>query len=144
MNNYFTLHEFLYSSAALEKKIDNWPTDFWVIENIQNKLLPVLNKLREAWGGPIRITSGYRSEALNRAVGGVKNSIHLKGLAADLVPAGGNFEYFKAFVPIFFSDNPFDQLILEKSGSSQWVHLGIESNEGKCRKQIFGLDKTPY
>lgn len=137
-NNYFSLHEFLYSDTALRKGIDNWP-EFWVIDNFRNKLLPVLNKLRESWGGPIKITSGYRSKALNKAVGGVENSLHMKGLAVDLVPVNGNFSYFKAFVPIYFQDKSYDQLILEKSGSSEWVHLGIESNDGRQRKQLFGL-----
>ena len=132
MNNYFTLYEFLYSGTALEKKIPNWPEDFWVIENIQGKLLPVLNKLREAWGEPIKITSGFRSKALN-------NSLHLKGLAADIVPVNGNFTYFKNFVQLYFQDKSFDQVIIEKSGSSQWVHLGVESNDGRQRKQLFGL-----
>lgn len=139
MNNYFTLYEFLYSWTALEKKIPNWPEDFWVIENIQGKLLPVLNKLREAWGEPIKITSGFRSKALNKAVGGVENSLHLKGLAADIVPVNGNFTYFKNFVQLYFQDKSFDQVIIEKSGSSQWVHLGVESNDGRQRKQLFGL-----
>lgn len=139
MDNYFTLYEFFYSDTALKKGIPNWPEDFWVIDNIK-KMIPVLNKLREAWGGPIKISSGYRSKALNNAIGGVKNSLHLKGLAVDMIPVDGSFEYFKAFVPIYFSDKPFDQLILEKAGSSQWIHLGLESNEGKQRKQVFGLD----
>ncbi len=138
--NYFTLHEFLYSDTALTRKIDNFPEDFWVIDNIKEKMLPVLNNLRVAWGGPLKITSGYRSKALNDAIGGVKNSLHLKGLAVDIVPVGESFELFKNFVPLYFEDKSFDQIILEKSGSSQWVHIGIESNEGTQRKQVFGLN----
>lgn len=46
--NYFKLHEFFYSQTALSNKIDNWPEDFWVIDNIRLKLLPVLNEFREA------------------------------------------------------------------------------------------------
>lgn len=137
-NNYFSLHEFLYSETALKRGIDNWP-DLWVVDNFRDKLLPVLNKLREAWGEPIKITSGFRSFALNKAVGGVQNSMHMKGLAADLVPVNGNFEYFKNFVQLYFQDKSFDQIILEKSGNSKWVHLGIESNDGRQRKQLFGL-----
>lgn len=137
--NYFELHEFLYSETALKNKIDNWPVDFWVIDNIRLELLPALNKLREAWGGPIKISSGYRTKELNDAIGGAKKSMHLKGLAADLIPGNGDMKFFKAFVPIYFSDKPFDQLILEKAGSTEWVHLGLYSNEGLQRKQLLGL-----
>ena len=137
--NYFTLREFFYSDTAGKKGIQNIPEDFWVIDNIK-KLIPVLNKLREAWGGPIRITSGYRTKELNDAIGGVKTSLHLKGLAADLVPGNGDIKFFKAFVPVFFEDKPFDQLILEKSGSSEWVHFGLYNNEGRQRKQVIGLE----
>lgn len=138
-NNYFSLYEFFYSDTALYKKIPNWPEDFWVIDNIRTKLLPALNKLREAWGGPVKITSGYRSKALNNAVGGVGNSLHLKGLAVDLVPVDGNFKLFEYFVPTYFKDKPFDQIILEQSGNSRWIHFGIESNDGKQRKQVLGI-----
>lgn len=139
MNNYFTLYEFLYSESALEKKIPNWPEDFWVIDNIKDKLLPALNGLREAWGGPIKITSGYRSPELNKAVGGVKNSVHMKGLAADLYPVNGDIKLFEYFVPEYFKDKPFDQIIKEQSGNSRWIHFGIESGDGKQRKQILGI-----
>lgn len=139
MNNYFSLYEFFYSDTALSKKIPNWPEDFWVIDNIREKLLPALNGLREAWGSGIRITSGYRSLELNTAIGGAKKSMHMKGLAADLVPVNGDFKLFEYFVPTYFQDKPFDQIILEQSGSSRWVHFGIESGDGKQRKQVLGI-----
>ena len=139
MNNYFTLHELLYSETALRKGIDNFPEDFWIIDNLRNKLLPALNKLREAWGGPIKITSGYRSLSLNTAIGGALKSMHMKGLAADLYPGNGDFKLFEYFVPEFFHDKPFDQIILEQSGASRWIHLGIESNNGLQRKQVLGI-----
>ena len=138
MNNYFSLPEFLYSETALKNGISNLP-DFWVIDNIREKLLPALNELREAWGSPINITSGFRCKELNDKIGGVKTSLHLKGLAADLYPGNGDFKLFEYFVPEFFQDKPFDQIILEQSGSSKWIHFGIEGNEGKQRKQVLGI-----
>lgn len=138
--DYFTLHEFLYSEAALKNKIDNWPEDFLVIDNIRLKLLPALNKLREAWGSGIRISSGYRSLALNNYIKGSKTSMHMKGLAADLIPSNGQLDLFIQYVPIYFQDKPFDQIILEKSGSSRWVHFGIENNEGLQRKQVLNIN----
>lgn len=138
--DYFTLHEFLYSETALKNKIQNWPEDFWIIDNIREKLLPALNKLRVAWGSGIKITSGYRSLALNNYINGSKTSMHMKGLAADLVPVNGQIELFIQYVPIYFQDKPFDQIILEKSGSSRWVHFGIEGNEGLQRRQVLNIN----
>lgn len=140
MNNYFSLYEFFYSDTALSKKIPNWPEDFWIIDNIREKLLPALNGLREAWGDGIRITSGYRSLELNTAIGGAKKSMHMKGLAADLVPVNGDLKLFEYFVPTYFQDKPFDQIILEQSGSSRWVHFGIEGNEGLQRRQVININ----
>lgn len=138
--SYFNLHEFLYSETALKNKIDNWPEDFWVIDNIRLKLLPALNKLREAWGSGIKITSGYRSLALNNFIHGSNTSMHLKGLAADLYPSNGDIKLFTQFVPIYFEDKPFDQIILESSGASKWVHLGIENNGGLQRRQVLNIN----
>lgn len=137
--DYFTLHELLFSQTALLKGIDNWPEDFWVIDNLRLKLLPALNLLREAWNGPIKITSGYRSPSLNKAIGGSKTSMHMKGLAADLYPGNGDLRLFSEFVPLYFKDKPFDQIILEQSGNSKWIHLGIESGDGKQRRQVFEI-----
>ena len=53
---------------------------------VQDGLLELLDKIRENYGAPIVVTSGYRSEAHNKAVGGVKNSYHTQGLAADIKP----------------------------------------------------------
>lgn len=138
--NYFNLNEFLYSQVALKNKIPNWPEDFWVIDNIRLKLLPALNKLREAWGSGIKISSGYRSLALNNYIKGSKTSMHMKGLAADLIPSNGQLDLFIQYVPIYFQDKPFDQIILESSGSSRWVHFGIENNEGLQRKQVLNIN----
>lgn len=138
--DYFTLHEFLYSETALKNKIDNWPEDFWIIENIHTKILPVLNELREAWGSPIRISSGYRSRALNNYIKGSKTSVHMRGLAVDMVPGNGDFKNFVIFTVGFFDKRGFDQLIIETSGNSRWLHLGIESNDGRMRKQILNIN----
>ena len=138
--DYFTLHEFLYSETALKNKIDNWPEDFWIIENIQTKILPVLNELREAWGSGIKITSGYRSRALNKFIKGSNTSVHMRGLAADMVPSNGDFKNFVIFTVGFLDKRGFDQLIIETSGNSRWLHLGIESNDGRMRKQILNIN----
>lgn len=79
----FKLSEFIYSETALEKGIDNTPNE-QVIENITLLVIKLLQPLRGLYGKPIVISSGYRSKELNRAVGGVYNSQHLVGQAADI------------------------------------------------------------
>ncbi|MDS3861036.1 D-Ala-D-Ala carboxypeptidase family metallohydrolase [Thermosynechococcaceae cyanobacterium BACA0444] len=62
------------------------------------RLARELDLVREAWGGPIGVTSWYRPPAINRAVGGVSNSQHLTGLAADIYPIGRNGREFEAWL----------------------------------------------
>ena len=80
---YFSLSEFITSPTAKRLGIDNLPT-FEIVDNL-NRLADYLDGIREKLGKPILINSGYRSPILNKAVGGVANSQHLKGLAADIV-----------------------------------------------------------
>lgn len=81
---YFRLSEFLRSDTAREKGIPNAPTAVHV-HRIMVSVVHLLQPLRRIVG-PLRITSGFRSEALNRAVGGSTTSAHLTGWAADVVP----------------------------------------------------------
>ena len=82
-SDFFTLEEFTRSSTAKRLKIDNTPSEE-VVRNIQYGVQMVLEPLRRILQTPIIITSGYRCAALNKAVGGVANSWHTKGNAADL------------------------------------------------------------
>lgn len=136
---FFKLEEFLESETALKNKIENLPS-FQVIENIY-RLAEVLDGLRDAWGLPVHVNSGFRSPKLNSAVGGVSGSAHLFGNAADLV--SGYARDFFEFTVAYFKENkiPFDQIILEKSGSSTWVHIGLYSNDGKQRGEVKELQK---
>ena len=107
----------------------------------------LLDPLREAWGGPLTVSSGYRCPELNRAVGGSETSAHLAGWAADLVPGDGrsvqelvNFavEWLKA------TGLPFDQLIDERSGGSRWLHIGARNLKGMQRRQMMAYDDGKY
>lgn len=82
---HFELNELIYSSTAEKLGIDNTPTAK-VIRNLSTLCQTVLEPLREAYGKPIYITSGYRGKALNVAVGGARNSDHLHGCAAENSP----------------------------------------------------------
>lgn len=75
MSKYFTIEELCHSDIATAKGIDNTPTKD-VKENLQALIDNVLDPLREAYGKPIYVNSGYRSPELNKAVGGVSNSQH--------------------------------------------------------------------
>ena len=137
-SKYFYLEEFLTSSTARQKSIENIPS-FEIVLRLR-KLAQFLDGLREEWGSGIRVTSGFRNERLNSAVGGVPNSIHKIGYAADIYPVNGKFEEFKKFVKNWIKDKDFDQAIIERKGSSEWIHIGLFNNSGQQRHNIFSLN----
>lgn len=140
MPTYFTLKELLKSNTAEAQGIDNTPT--WkVVDNLRDLTDTILDPLRAAWGGPIRVTSGYRSELLNTAVGGAPTSVHKRGSAADIKPSGkGTFTEFRDFVVRWFktTGTKFDQLLIERNAKTgdMWLHIGQYNNNGQQRGQI--------
>lgn len=135
---YFGLEEFLDSSIARQKGISNSPS--WEIIEHLNELALFLDGLREAWGSGIIVSSGFRNKALNSAVGGVPDSLHQKGWAADIQPANGKFEEFKKFVVNWLKDKDFDEAIIEKNKKgATWIHIQLFSNNGYQRKKVFKL-----
>ena len=84
LSEHFTLEEFVRSRKAQARGIKNEPPAE-AVEGLKLLVQHILEPLRQAWGQPIFITSGYRSPALNRAVGGAHNSQHCLGQAADIV-----------------------------------------------------------
>ena len=139
MAKYFKAAEMLKSETADKNKIQNIPS-VEVQQNIE-ELLEVLDDLREFYGKPIRITSGFRCAELNRLVGGSPTSAHVIGYAADLQPIQGSFEEFKALVIDWLDKSgvKFDQCIIERSKSTQWVHFGLYNRKGQQRGQQFSL-----
>lgn len=138
ISKYFRLEEFLTSSTARQKSIENLPS--WEIVEHLKELVLFLDGLREAWGSGIRVSSGFRNEKLNAAVGGVLNSIHKNGYAADLQPINGKNREFKAFVLEWLKDKQFDEAILEKDKHGvEWVHLQLYSNNGYQRRKTFSM-----
>lgn len=129
---YFSLSEFLNSATAKRLGIDNTPT-FEVVDNL-NKLAEYLDVIREKVGKPIIISSGFRCPVLNKAVGGVSNSQHQKGLAADLICAD-----MESLGKVLRETGGFDQLIKEhrKGSTSFWFHISVCSRNGKPRNQII-------
>lgn len=137
-HKYFTLQELVASNKAKELGIDNTPS-FEVVERLDILVELFLDPLREAWGKPIIVTSGYRCPKLNQAVGGSATSVHKIGLAADM-QTSGNFEEFRDFVVSWVKEKniEFDQLLLEtnKKTGERWMHIGLYSNDGRQRRQI--------
>lgn len=133
MPKYFTLEELCHSEAAIKHNINNTPgkeASFALAELI----LYLLDPLRELWGGPIRVNSGYRCPALNRLIGGVSTSQHVKGQAADIT-VGSKAKNKRLFDLLLSSGLPFDQAIDEKN--YQWIHVSL--NMKNNRKQILHL-----
>ena len=85
---YFTLDEFVRSATAQTHGIANVPSAE-AVRNLELLTKCVLDPLREAWGAPIIVNSGYRCPELNKAVGGAKASYHMQGMAADIRPKNG-------------------------------------------------------
>ena len=136
ISKHFVLEEFTASLTAKAKGIRNVPGTQEIV-NIAGLVHHVLEPLREAMGHPIKIGSGYRCPALNQAVGGVSNSQHMKGEAADLCIDGDKvkgkrwFDWIKAHCE-------FDQLIWEHNAKgSYWVHVSFRT-DGRNRKQVIG------
>jgi uncharacterized protein YcbK (DUF882 family) len=129
---YFTIKELCKSSTATQKGIDNSPNSE-IVNNLTQLVDNILDPLREEYKKPIRVNSGYRSEALNKAVGGSKTSQHRFGLAADIT-AGSKSENKKLFNLAQELNLPFDQLIDESNFS--WIHISYSTNP---RKQILHL-----
>lgn len=137
---YFTLNELCYSDTAIAKNIDNTPNE--EVKKRLNKVIEFINPLREAWGSPIKITSGYRCPTLNAYVGGSYTSAHMLGWAVDMQNTQGSFDKFKKFVADYLKDKKFDQCIIESSnkGAVKWVHLGLYNNKGQQRNMIFNIN----
>lgn len=129
---YFTIKELCKSSTATYKGINNTPNSE-IVNNLEQLVDNILDPLRENYGKPIIVNSGYRCDTLNKAVGGSNTSQHKYGLAADIT-AGSRLENRRLFALIQKMNLPFDQLIDEKNYS--WIHVSFSK---KPRKQILHL-----
>ena len=137
-HKYFTLEELTKSETALSYGIDNTPPERFV-PNL-HRLMDYLDRVREAYGKPIRVSSGYRCPHLNGIVGGSDDSQHKLGLAADLVVP--DMEHLMAVIRKL---GGFDQLIDERpKGRGRWVHVSIAAEGGKPRGKVMRYDGRHY
>ena len=137
ITKHFTLEELCASATAKARGIQNKPSAQQIIALVYLTCY-VLEPLREAMNEPIPISSGFRCEQLNRAIGGVSNSQHMKGQAADLC-IGGDLERGKKWFNYIKNNLKFDQLIWEHSRSgTYWVHVSfIHPDLGRNRRQVI-------
>ena len=141
LSKHLSLAEVMRSETAKRKGISNMPTP----EHLENfKLLAekVFEPIREHFGVPIHISSGYRSKALNTAIGGSLTSQHCSGEAIDIDMDGTSITNAQVFN--YIKDNlVFDQMIWEfgTDKNPDWVHVSYEST-GKQRKQILKAVKA--
>ena len=130
----FTLEELYKSNTASKLGINNVPNKD-VSNNLMILAVKILQPLREAYGKPITVTSGYRSFELNKAVKGSSTSQHLKGEAADLVTDNNKklFEVAKRLIDE--GKIKVGQLIDEYN--YKWIHISLPNN--KHNNQILHL-----
>lgn len=156
---HFTMAELTRSATAQAQGLDNTPSAAHRA-NIEMSVAQLLDPLREAWavkcaneqwGTPaIRVSSGYRGPALNKAVGGSATSAHCVGFAFDLVPANGRLDDFKKFCRDWLTGRPrrqFDQMISEDenaAGVPRWVHIGYKNRQGGQRRQLLTMRGGKY
>lgn len=127
LSPHFSLAELVSSQVATRNGIDNAPAPA-IVANL-TRLAALLEQVRALVGAPIAISSGYRSPALNRAVGGAANSAHVLGLAADISTAKLTPKALALLIRQ--SDIAFDQLIYEGT----WVHIAL--SVGALRRQVL-------
>lgn len=129
----FELDEFTRSDTAVSRNIINAPNNIEVA-NLLDLVNEVLQPLRDKLNKPIKINSGFRSEALNRSIGGVHGSQHSKGEAADIIVKDMSAKELFEFIR--YNIQQYDQLIEEPG----WVHVSYA--RGRNRKQLLKAVRT--
>lgn len=141
MSKYFSLSELTRSTTSVKEGIANDPTG----EQIKDlyRLMDYLDKVREAFGKAIIVTSGFRSPRLNKAIGGAPDSQHMKGQAADIRPV--DFKELRQLFATIRKVGGFDQLILEEpAGRTPWIHVSINPANRPPRGEVKRWDGRDY
>lgn len=139
-----TLFEMIRSDMAKRKGVSNQPTPEH-IENMKVLAEKIFQPIREHFGVPIYITSGYRSAALNKKIGGARNSQHLTGEAID-IDMDGHAHVTNVQVFNWIRANLiFDQLIWEygNGNNPDWVHVSYNTS-GTNRRQVLRATKGTF
>jgi zinc D-Ala-D-Ala carboxypeptidase len=144
MTKNFTLSELIASPTATARGIkEQFTPPQQVIENLTNLAVKILQPLRDGLGRPIKITSGYRCERLNVAIGGSRTSEHCKGMAADLqlIVNGQNLSGL-IYNKIIELKLPYTQMIWEFGNNEHpdWIHISY--NKSNLKRQNLKAVKT--
>lgn len=149
LTEHFTLEEFTTSSTAKARGIDNSVSSQRVVDNLRNLCEQVLEPLRSYANQPITISSGYRCKALNKVVGGARNSQHMTGEAADIhIPlydfkdsTGSrltDIQLARDWMQWLTDNTDFDQLILETVNRRIfWIHVSCKRDRSLNRHQVI-------
>ena len=142
---YFSIEELTASTEARKMGIDNTPTPD-AMTNLGELVEAVLDPLREKYGYPIHVISGYRCPRLNKAVGGSATSQHMTGEAADIYV--GNYKERSELFSIIYYLLPYDQLIWEKGDDEApaWIHVSYRegNNRRQCKRTKDGINYYTY
>lgn len=128
----FTVYQMCKNEIALRRNMDNKPPPH-IIENLKMLCVNVLQPVRNHFGAPIKVISGYRCIDVNLAVGGSRNSDHTRGIAADIeIPGFPNYD-----LAVWIAENcQFTELKLEMYTpavpDSGWVHVSYNPRDLKC------------
>ena len=149
LSEHFHLSEFVTSQTAARRKIDNTPPPA-VIDALRALCVNILEPVRKQFG-PVMVSSGYRSPALNRAVGGSKSSQHVLGQAADIECPGVSNATLARWI---LANCKPDQVILEfytpGQPNSGWVHVSWRPTDRRhqaltaARVKRLGIYRTQY
>lgn len=140
-----TLFEMTRSEVAKRKGVSNQPTP----EHIANMIVlaeKVFEPIREHFGVPIYVSSGYRSAALNKKIGGARNSQHMTGEAMDIDMDGHNSGVTNVQIFDYIRQNlVFDQLIFEYGNSTcpDWIHVSYRSG-GNQRREVLRATRGTF
>ena len=140
----FTLREMIQSVTAKRKNIDNYP-GVYALAQLGELCRQILQPIRDAWGEPIIVSSGYRCYDLNRAVGGARNSDHLHGCAADIKTVGDiparNHQLYD-LIRRMYKDGKLPKLkqVIDEYGYD-WLHVAYQDGRSNKLGQFIHINK---
>ena len=147
---YFTISEFIRSETAIKKRVWNG-CNREQEDNIESLVAAVLDPLREKYGSPIKVTSGFRCTAVNKNIGGTVTSQHTVGEAADIVGYDGSTTENYKLGRLIVALGNYDQIIFENVGKSdlkpQWIHVSWKrkgDNRHLIMKKVKGTKTYVY
>lgn len=143
LTKHFSLAELTVTSRVDEqgRLLDNTP-GLPELFNLRRLCVRVLEPLRELWGCPVWVTSGFRSHQVELAVSGKDSGQHRLGEAADIVPSDPELAIEEAFLMLLTL--PFDQAILEDNGKARWIHVSYTERHPLRRQALRWTPSSGY